>query len=148
MAVENPSAPAGLHVVVSSTHSDSHMWNLVFLQLLLEELGHQVTNLGCCVPYDLLVTECLRVRLDLVVISTVNGHGWIDGQRVVRRLREHVELADTLIVIGGKLGITDDKDRRKVEELLAAGFDAVFENGVAIDTFRSYVQAIPVGMRL
>ena len=31
--------------------------------------------------------ECLRVRPRLVVISTVNGHGLVDGQRAVEALR-------------------------------------------------------------
>src|SRR5436853_235982 len=31
-------------VVVSGTASDSHTWNLVYLQLLLEELGRRVHN--------------------------------------------------------------------------------------------------------
>lgn len=148
LAPPESSAPARLRVVVSSTHSDSHMWNLVFLEMLLEELGHEVTNLGCCVPDDLLTAECLRLRPDLVVISTVNGHGWIDVPRVGRRLREHAELAHIPMVIGGKLGISADGDQRKIDELLAAGFDAVFEDADAIDAFRSYVQALPAGARL
>lgn len=48
----------GHHVLVSSVSSDSHTWNLVFLQLLLEEMGHEVTNIGSCVPDDLLIEEC------------------------------------------------------------------------------------------
>ena len=37
-------------VVVSGLASDAHTWNLVYLQLVLEEMGHRVTNLGACVP--------------------------------------------------------------------------------------------------
>ncbi|MGQ4416103.1 methylaspartate mutase, partial [Streptomyces sp. SAS_269] len=33
-------------VVVSSLASDAHTWNLVFLQLLIEESGFDVVNLG------------------------------------------------------------------------------------------------------
>ncbi|MFC4536704.1 methylaspartate ammonia-lyase [Sphaerisporangium dianthi] len=137
-----PLGPTRLHVIVSSTQSDSHTWNLVFLQLLIEELGHRVVNLGCCVPDDLLVTECLRRQPDVVVLSTVNGHGWIDGKRVVRRLREQPELAGLRMVIGGKLGIAQHGDRRTTDTLLAAGFDAVFEDGVEIDSFRSYLHSL------
>src|SRR6476659_4979020 len=59
--------------VVSSVSSDAHMWNLVFLQLLLAEQGAQVTNLGACVPDDLIIEECRRSRPDALVISTVSG---------------------------------------------------------------------------
>ncbi|MFD2768425.1 cobalamin B12-binding domain-containing protein [Micromonospora eburnea] len=143
-SVERPPELAQLQVIVSSTQSDSHTWNLVFLELLIEELGHRVVNLGSCVPDDVLVAECLRQRPDLVVISTVNGHGWIDGKRVVRRLRERPELTDTYIVIGGKLGITERSDRRTTDTLLAAGFDAVFSDGADIDSFQSYLRSLPI----
>ncbi|WP_149828629.1 cobalamin-dependent protein [Streptomyces tailanensis] len=90
-------------VVVTSMASDSHTWNLVFLQLLLEELGHDVVNLGPCVPDDLLVTRCAAIRPAFVVISSVNGHGCQDGLRVIRRLRSHPGLFAMPVVIGGKL---------------------------------------------
>lgn len=45
------------NVVLSTIPSDSHTWNLLFLQLLLEEHGCEVTNLGACVPVATLVGE-------------------------------------------------------------------------------------------
>lgn len=116
-------------VVVTTMASDSHTWNLVFLQLLVEELGYQVVNLGPCVPDDVLVGECLDIKPDLLVVSTVNGHGYQDGLRVIERLREHSELAATPAVIGGKLGVTEDDADGRSRELMAAGFDAVFADG-------------------
>ena len=128
----------GLSVVVTSVSSDSHTWNLVFLQLALEELGHRVVNLGACVPDDLVVAECLRTRPDLVVVSSVNGHGFRDGTRLVGRLRACPELATVPVVIGGKLGISGPGGSHSREQLRAAGFDAVFEEGAGMATLRSY----------
>jgi methylmalonyl-CoA mutase cobalamin-binding subunit len=125
-------------VLVSSVSSDSHTWNLVFLQLLLEEMGHEVTNIGSCVPDELLV-ECRRVRPDVVVISSVNGHGALDGARCVRRLRDQPDLRDLRVVIGGKLGVRGAEAGTYGPELLAAGFDAVFEDAGGIDEFRQYL---------
>jgi methylaspartate mutase sigma subunit len=119
---------------VTSVSSDSHTWNLVYLQLVLEELGHQVVNLGACVPDDLVVAECRRDRYDLVVVSTVNGHGYLDGARLIRRIRACPELAMTPVVIGGKLGISGPGGRSS-EELLAAGFDAVYEDAAGMAAF-------------
>src|SRR5262249_3646935 len=90
----------GLSVMVTSVSSDSHTWNLVFLQLALEELGHRVVNLGACVPDELVLAGCLRVRPDLVVVSSVNGHGFRDGTRLIGRIRGCPELAATPVVIG------------------------------------------------
>ncbi|WP_380284014.1 cobalamin B12-binding domain-containing protein [Kitasatospora purpeofusca] len=135
--------PAGLEVVVTTTASDSHTWNLVFLQLLLEELGHRVSNLGACVPDDLLVAECRRIGPDLIVLSSVNGHGHHDGLRVIRALRACPELAGTPTVIGGKLTIAGSGDPDRQRSLLAAGFDGVFEEGRSVADFRSFVGSLP-----
>jgi N-dimethylarginine dimethylaminohydrolase/methylmalonyl-CoA mutase cobalamin-binding subunit len=133
---------AGLSVVLTSVASDSHSWNLFYLQLALAELGHQVHNLGPTVPDELLISECLRVRPDLILVSSVNGHGCIDGMRLIGRIRACPELADTAVVIGGKLTIAGPAGREARNELMAAGFDAVFEDGTGMAAFRSFTEQL------
>ena len=116
-----------LIVVLTTVSSDAHTWNLVYLQLLLEELGWRVTNLGACPPDDVVVEEFVRRRPDLVVISSLNGHGIQDGTRLIGAVRASPELVDLPVVIGGRLDVTGGGDGRNAERLLAAGFDAVFE---------------------
>lgn len=141
-----PDGTEGLSVVVTSVSSDSHTWNLVVLQLVLEELGHRVHNLGACVPDDLLVSECRRLRPDLVVVSSVNGHGYHDGMRVIRTFRQLPDLSGTPVVIGGKLGIAGPGCDDSRAHLVAAGYDAVFEEQVAgIAQFQAYVGQLTVG---
>lgn len=111
------------------------MWNLVFLQLLLEENGGQVVNLGACTPDELVMSECLRIRPDALVISTVNGHGHIDGLRLIRKIRGHSGLASMKVVIGGKLGVHGSRHAGSRAELVANGFDAVFEADADLDRF-------------
>ncbi|MDX6761064.1 MULTISPECIES: cobalamin B12-binding domain-containing protein [Streptomyces] len=141
--------PTGLDVVVTTMASDSHTWNLVFLQLLLEELGHRVTNLGACVPDELLVAECRRIEPDLIVLSSVNGHGFNDGLRVIEALRGCPELARTPTVIGGKLAITGAGSGTPARQraLLTAGFDGVFEEGGSVLDFHAFVGSLPAGPR-
>jgi methylaspartate mutase sigma subunit len=136
-----------LSIVVTSVASDSHTWNLVYLQLVLEELGHRVRNLGACVPDDLLVSECLQDRPDLVVVSSVNGHGLQEGIRLVARIRSCTELAGMPVVIGGKLGIDGSACRRSHDWLRSAGYDEVFEDGTGLAGFRSFVGLLTVGAR-
>ncbi|WP_327355301.1 cobalamin B12-binding domain-containing protein [Streptomyces sp. NBC_01304] len=131
---------AGRRVLVSSVSSDSHTWNLVFLQLLLEEMGHDVVNIGACVPDDLLISEVRANRPDMVVISSVNGHGHLDGRRLITRLREESDLADLPVVIGGKLGIRGAENSAYGPELMAAGYTAVFEDTAGIAPFRRYLE--------
>jgi len=117
---------SGLRVLLSTTSSDAHTWNMVFLHLLLEESGHRVINLGPCVPDDLLVESAQLHRPDAIVITTVNGHGQIDGARVVRALREQAATRAIPVMIGGQLGIDGPSTDEQVRRLLEAGFDAVF----------------------
>ncbi len=111
------------------------MWNLVFLQLLLEENGGNVINLGACTPDEFIISECARIRPDALVVSTVNGHGHIDGLRLIRKIRENPELAPMKVVIGGKLGVHGSRHAGFGAELIVNGFDAVFEADVALDQF-------------
>jgi N-dimethylarginine dimethylaminohydrolase/methylmalonyl-CoA mutase cobalamin-binding subunit len=143
-AVDQPAPPSGadgLSVVVTGVASDSHSWNLVYLQLALTEMGHQVVNLGPCMPDELLVSECLELRPDLIVVSSVNGHGAIDGMRLIGRIRACPQLADTAVVIGGKLGIAGPTGEETRDQLTAAGFDAVFEDS-GMAEFRSFTERL------
>jgi methylaspartate mutase sigma subunit len=128
-------------VVVAGLASDSHTWNLVYLQLLIEELGHPVVNLGPCVPDELMLAECLRIQPAMLVLSSVNGHGHADGRRVITRLRACAELSSTPVVIGGKLGVHPELAEEHARELRAAGFDAVFADG-SVDAFQSFVAVL------
>ncbi|MGX1885231.1 cobalamin B12-binding domain-containing protein [Streptomyces sp. NPDC055287] len=131
-------------VVVTTMASDSHTWNLVFLQLLLEELGYRVVNLGPCVPDDLLVDRCAEIRPAFVVVSSVNGHGYQDGLRVIGKLRADRRLTATPVLIGGKLGVKGS-DGARAQQLRAAGFDEVFEEGTDPATaLRLFAASLPV----
>jgi methylaspartate mutase sigma subunit len=136
-------------VIITSTASDAHTWNLVYLQLLIEELGHDVVNLGPCAPDDLVLAECLRVQPGMVVVSTANGHGHGDGERLIRKLRGHADLAGTPVVIGGKLGVdggVGPDGGGHAAGLIAAGFDAVFEDGHGqVAAFQRFLKTIGGG---
>lgn len=127
------SVPVGRkrRIVLSTVSSDSHTWNLVFLQLLLQEGGYEVHNLGACVPDEVLVEAVRSHRPDAVVISSVNGHGHLDGARMIRVLQADADpdVAGVPVMIGGKLGIRGAADAALAEELIAAGFRAVFTEG-------------------
>jgi methylmalonyl-CoA mutase cobalamin-binding subunit len=130
-------------VLLSTVSSDAHTWNLVFLQLLLEEMGHEVVNLGPCVPDRLLLDSMRRVRPDLLVVSTVNGHGRLDGARVIRKLRADPVAGDVPAVIGGKLGIDGDEGTAAARALVDAGFVAVFTDTADASSIGRLLGALP-----
>jgi methylmalonyl-CoA mutase cobalamin-binding subunit len=131
---------SGRTVVLGTVASDAHTWNLVYLQLLLEESGHRVVNLGACVPEELFAQACRRHRPDLVVVSTVNGHGYTEGRRLAGVLRAESAVADVPVVIGGKLVVDARLTAAQVDALLAAGFSAVFDDRT--DRFLDYVRRL------
>lgn len=144
----SPATPFRGTVVVSGLASDAHTWNLVYLQLLIEELGYHVVNLGPCVPDQVLVDTCRRIDPALIVLGSVNGHGRTDGLRVAARLRDCPELLATPLVIGGKLTVSDEDAALFAPELLAAGFDAVFPDRASHpDEFTAFVAALPAAPR-
>ncbi|MFD7028365.1 cobalamin B12-binding domain-containing protein [Streptomyces sp. NPDC059917] len=131
-------------VIVTTVASDSHTWNLVFIQLLLEEMGYAVVNLGPCVPDEVLVERCVEIRPAFVVVSSVNGHGAQDGMRVIEKLRAVPALADTPIVIGGKLGVKG-ADGASAQQLRAAGFDEVFHDDTdPASALRLFAASLPL----
>jgi methylaspartate mutase sigma subunit len=130
-----------VRTVLSGLSSDAHTWNLVYLELLLTELGCQVTNLGACTPDETIVAECVTRRPDLIVISSLNGHGCRDGVRLITAIRGCQALLTTPAVIGGKLD-TGGGDEAVAAQLLAMGFDAVFGDTTQLTSFRSFVLAV------
>lgn len=133
-----------LRFIVTTIPSDSHTWNLVFLQLMLEGMGHEVVNLGACVPTDVLIEECRLRRPDAVVVSSVNGLANIEAPAIIEALRGSGDgdLAGLPVIIGGKLGILGVENQRYGEQLRSAGFDAVFTADEPIDRFLDFCEQL------
>ncbi|MFF0504108.1 cobalamin B12-binding domain-containing protein [Streptomyces fimicarius] len=118
-----------MKILLSGTASDSHTWNLVYLALFLEERGHDVVALGPCVSPRLLTDACRQHVPDVVVLSSVNGHGYRDALASVRALRAEPELAALPVAVGGKLGIAGRSGEAETARLREAGCDAVLADG-------------------
>jgi methylaspartate mutase sigma subunit len=129
-------------VVLGSTPSDAHTWNLVYLQLVLEEYGLLVENLGACLPVDTLLEACLRNLPDLIVLSTISGHGADEAVPLIEAIRAHDELSHTTVVIGGMLTTDGSQDSGIAVELLRRGFDGVYTGEDAVTDLRVLLTAI------
>lgn len=127
-------------VILSSISSDSHVWNLIYLQLLLEELNFEVINLGPSVATQDLVKACHRHKPEHLVISSVNGHGYIKGIEIIRAVRQMNLLKNMKVVIGGKLSVNGMISNEQIRNLHEEGFDGVFVKSTAIEEFRYYMQ--------
>lgn len=127
--------------VLATVKNDSHTWNLVYMQLLLEEMGYTVANLGACTA-PLTVSEAIEQRQpDLVVISSINGHAFLEGGSLIRTLRRQATRLLPPIVIGGRLTTVEDQDQLAANRLVEAGFTAAFAGPDAIERFREFLGA-------
>lgn len=124
-----PRPHAGPRVLLTTVASDAHTWNLVYLSLLLKENGYEVSTLGACPPVPTVVAAARELRPSAIVVSTVNGHGCIDGIGLVQALRRVPVCQDVAVAIGGKLGIAGDIQQQQVARLYGAGCDRVFGDG-------------------
>ncbi len=122
-------------VIVCSIPSDSHTWNLIYMQFLLEEYGYEVVNLGCCLPVKDLIMYCHKIKPEMVVISTINGHGSIEGKELIFKIKECDMLRNIMIFIGGELTVNGDLSEEQQLELLNLGFQGVFSGQKSIGRF-------------
>lgn len=129
-------------VLLTTVPSDSHSWNLVFMEFLLNDLGYKVENLGPNTPMDEVIARLNRNACAMVVVSTVNGHGYIEGAELAQRIRTETNHVKGLY-IGGKICTENDAQTiaRHSDTLRAAGFDEVFDDSVAnsFDVFQELV---------
>ena len=128
------------HCVLATVASDSHMWNLVYLQLWLAEHGLNVKNLGSCTPIDAVLNALEQRRTQLLVVSSVNGHGYSQGLELIRQVRQkHPHLP---CVIGGKLTTSEDETLAVRRPLIEAGYHQVFVGPDAIESFSGYLATL------
>lgn len=128
--------------IVTSTLSDAHTWNLVFIEIVLNENGFQTLNLGPCMPIDEVLNTCVWHRPDLLVVSTVNGLGRLDAGALVRAIRADERVGDLPVVVGGRLGMGGPGEIH--HDLRAAGVTEVFTGRAAIPRFVRYLERVRV----
>ncbi|MFD4352128.1 cobalamin B12-binding domain-containing protein [Nocardia sp. NPDC058518] len=128
---------ARFRCVLSTVESDSHIWNLVYLQKVLEEHGASVRNLGPCTPIDEVWHAVTVDQPDLLVVSSVNGHGYHGAGALLTALRARG--LTVACVVGGKLTTAMSAGDQVRRELLALGYLDVFTSDDAIEKFRRFL---------
>lgn len=128
--------------LLATVKSDSHTWNLIYIQLLLEELGFNVLNLGPCVsPRDTI--QAIKDNKPLfVVISSVNGHGWVEGESLYQLAASELMDSCPEFLIGGKLSVRESDEKEIVERLSEIGYSGVFVGKDSIKRFVQYIESV------
>ncbi|MDZ4679093.1 MAG: cobalamin-dependent protein [Saprospiraceae bacterium] len=123
--------------LLTTIPSDSHNWNLIYMQLLLQENGFEVINLGACTTYEEVAQACCNIFPEIVVVSTVNGHGYLEGKTLIEKIRAIPEMKDIPVYIGGKLSTDKNMSYRYSVELENAGYSSVYPEARKIADFIS-----------
>lgn len=117
-----------MHILLTTIESDSHTWNLVVLQLLLQEQGHKVTNLGACVSPLEVIKQSNKLDISVIFVSTLNGHGSSEGITLAKQIKKQKKLKNIPLVIGGLLTTTNNISLQQIKELEDAGYSYIFNN--------------------
>ncbi|MBM3468360.1 MAG: hypothetical protein FJX71_02875 [Alphaproteobacteria bacterium] len=131
-----------LNVILTGTPSDSHTWNLIFMELFLQENKCRVRNLGSCVSAEQLHTAIEEEVPDLVVISSINGHLFQDAIKIINTFPSHLASSLPPLVVGGKMGITLKETGFQGKKLLKLGYSGVFVEKDSLVSFKQYLHRL------
>jgi methylmalonyl-CoA mutase cobalamin-binding subunit len=129
--------------IVATTADDSHIWNLVGVELKLRDRGYQVKNLGACTPATEIAEAVRSHRPVLLAISTINGHGALSIAPILETLQDYQLKRAVKIVIGGLLTIDPAVAPSVAQRLLDQGADAVLTGDDAWQRFDSMFASHP-----
>jgi methylaspartate mutase sigma subunit len=129
-------------IILTTIPSDAHNWNLIFMQLLLEEFGFEVLNLGPCVSFDLLENTCTSFMPDAMVVSTINGHGYIEGKCLIKHVKNLDSMTNIPVFMGGKLSTDTNLSLLYAIELEAEGFTKAYYDDNGLDDFARRLKLI------
>lgn len=137
-----------MQAVVATTPNDSHSWNLVYLELLLADQYVGVHGLGPCTPVTRILETLRDFEVDLLVLSSVNGHGISAIADTVLQVRASAHGRDVPIAVGGKLDTSGGPSRDAIKLLTTNGVDRVFTGESAVAQFLVWMNQLPEGASL
>lgn len=128
-----------LNVILTGTPSDSHTWNLIFMELFLQENECRVFNLGSCVPIHKIHQTIKEESPDLVVVSSINGHLFQDSVEIMSSFSKNPLKFLPLLIVGGKMGISVQASSFQKKKLIKLGYNEVFIEKNALLRFKKYL---------
>lgn len=125
--------------IVCTTPSDSHTWNLVILDLFLQEKDFNVVNLGSNTPYREIIETSKNFDPDLIVVSSLNGHAFQEGLELIRQMHSDQRMQFPPLVIGGRASTDPENEIFISKKLKARGFDETFFTVSSLHSFDAYL---------
>ena len=113
--------------------ADVHAVGNKILYHAFSEAGFEVTNLGVMVSQDEFIDAAIETNADVIVVSSLYGHGELDCQGMRDKCVER-GLDDILLYVGGNIVVGKQPFEDVEKRFKAMGFDRVFGPGTAPET--------------
>lgn len=122
-----------LVLVLGVIGTDVHAVGNKILDYAFNKAGFKVTNLGVMVSQKEFVEAAVEANADLIVVSSLYGHGEIDCPGL-REKCDEAGLEGIRIYVGGNI-VVGKADFKEVEgRFLKMGFDRVYPPGTSVET--------------
>ncbi len=116
-------------IILMVTKSDAHVVGNQVLNAMLEEMNHEVINLGACSSLEELKATLLQQPdVDLIAIGNMNGHALADLEGLAT-LKQELHLTCP-IVLGGNISIHGSLTESQKSQLHQLGIDKIIENRI------------------
>lgn len=124
-----------MKVLLCVLGNDIHVVANRMLEILCMEQDCHTKNIGALTSPEEVLLELDQFRPALVLISTLNGQGYIEAKKLMQQLRTRKSaLPRPTFWIGGNLFV-GDYDEKDSKRYLDIGFDQVFSRPADFDVF-------------
>ena len=120
-------------LVLGVIGADVHAVGNKILYHAFTEAGFDVTNLGVMVSQDEFIDAAIETSADVIVVSSLYGHGELDCQGMRDKCVER-GLDDILLYVGGNIVVGKQPFEDVEKRFKAMGFNRVFGPGTAPET--------------
>ncbi len=120
-------------IVTGVIGADVHAVGNKILSYALQDAGFNVINLGVMVSQEEFIEAALETNADVIVVSSLYGHGEIDCNGL-RGKCDEAGLKNIPLLVGGNL-VVGKQDFTEVEKRFKAmGFTKAYPPGTTIET--------------
>ena len=122
-----------MRLILGVIGADVHAVGNKILYHAFTEAGFEVTNLGVMVSQDEFIDAAIETSADVIVVSSLYGHGELDCQGMRDKCVER-GLDDILLYVGGNIVVGKQPFEDVEKRFKAMGFNRVFGPGTAPET--------------
>ena len=120
-------------IVTGVIGADVHAVGNKILAFAMEQAGFTVINLGVMVSQEEFVDAAIETNADVIVVSSLYGHGEIDCQGL-REKCEEAGLKGIPLLAGGNLVVGKQEFAEVEKRFKAMGFTRVYPPGTTVET--------------